>query len=408
MGMKTLLKCIVALKITVAALLTSSLAEANTNVWVACGDQGQNCKISADDRVMVRYGNPDNSNFFFFAVEGESTVPCSNFIGNPAHDESKQCWYTENPSGIPTSGWSECSTERDTCDTGSDTPQWIRYGAGDKWLYTVQGGTFTCDNDHFQWDPYVGTHKSCEKTGMTINSSWTQCATEGSTCSLSNLGGISYQDTGLIIKYGAGNSWNYKIATQSESIDCSNGIFYDPDKGVSKSCFVTPYLQSDIITTGAWNPVAPCQGGSCTTSYSITWGSTWSDSVTNQQTWSVGVTASATEGIAIPPEKAEETFGYSESYVDSETYQESLTESESQTITINCGDPSDAYVTLYQFSTSSVADCITGSGDCNSATDTQDYICYSGNEPLSTTPQCLPNACQDEYCTICKQPTGNN
>ncbi|MFC1751510.1 hypothetical protein ACFL2V_22330, partial [Pseudomonadota bacterium] len=357
------------------------------------------------DRVLVRYGKLDKNNYFFFGVEGESSVPCSNFTGNPSNGDSKQCWYNEDSASIPTSSWNECASERGDCDTGVNEPIWIKYGADAKWLYTVQSGSFTCDNDHFGWDPNKGTHKSCWVGYPLIYSpepDWTTCATEGQTCDLTTT---NFNNTGIMIRYGVNNSWNYKIATQSDSFDCTDDNFGDPAVGTHKACGVTSYLESAVVTQGKWNKIGDCGGVQCSTSFAVTWGSTWASSVTNQQTWSVGVTDSVTAGIAIPPEKAEETIGYSESYANSTTYQQSLSDTYSETFTVNCGTAGvDEYKAVYQFATSSAADCLTGTGQCSSDTHTQDYICYTGDQELSTPPQCLPNACANAYCTECKPP----
>ena len=402
MGIKSLLRFIIATKFAVATLFVSSLVEASGDVWTACGNEGKNCNIATLDTVLVRYGISDKNNYFFFGVEGEKNVPCSNFNGDPSDGDSKQCWYNEDASSIPTQ-WNECASERDNCDTGVNDPIWVKYGADGQWLYTVQSGTFSCDNDHFGWDPIKGTHKSCWVGYPIIYTStptWTTCATEGQSCDLTST---SDNNTGIMIRYGADSDWTYKIATQSNSFGCNNDNFGDPDKGTHKACGVTSYLESAVVTAGEWVEVDSCRGEECTISYALTWGSTWSSSVTNQDTWSVGVTESMTAGIAIPPEKAEETIGYSESYAHSTEYQTSLSDSYDQTLTVNCGTAGTGeYKAIYQFSTSSAADCLTGTGQCASETHTQDYICYSGTVDGAPAPQCLPNACANEYCTECK------
>jgi len=405
MRMKTLLKFIAVTQFAAAVLITSSFANASDDVWTACGNQGKNCDIATQDRVLVRYGNLGKNNYFFFGVQGESAVPCSNFVGNPSDDDSKQCWYNEDSSSIPNTTWNKCADERGACNTGTDTPIWVKYGADDKWLFTVQNRTFTCDNDHFGWDPDVGTTKSCWVGYPAIYPSegpdWTTCATEGNTC---DLMATNYSNTGIIIRYGVGDAWNYKIATQSDSFECNNDNFGNPDDGPNKACGITAYLASGVITEGVWNEVLTCRGANCGAKFSITWGSTWSDSVTNQQTWSASVTDSVTAGIAIPPEKASETIAYSGSYANSTTYQQSLSDSLTGSVAVTCDEPvgSDDFRAIYQFATSSAADCLTGTGQCSSKTQTQDYICYTGAQPLPTPPQCLPNACVDgSYCTKC-------
>jgi hypothetical protein len=229
---------------------------------------------------------------------------------------------------------------------------------------------------------------------------WTTCATEGQTC---DLAALDYNNTGTVIRYGVGDSWVNKIATQSDSIACNNSVFGDPAKGEHKACEVTGYLESAVLTSGKWNTVVSCEGSKCKTSYSITWGSTWSSSITNEQTWSVGVTQSVSAGIEIPPAKAESSTSYSAEYANSSSYQQSLSDSYDKSITVECGEAgSDDIKVIYQFSTASEAACLTGDGQCASTTHTQNFVCYTGDQPLPTTPQCLPNACvPGTYCTQC-------
>ena len=116
MQIKTSLNFITAATFAAAALFASSFVAASADVWTACGNQGKNCDIATQNRVLVRYGNLDKNNYFFFGVEGESSVPCSNFIGNPSDDDSKQCWYNEDSSSIPDTQWNKCANERGACN----------------------------------------------------------------------------------------------------------------------------------------------------------------------------------------------------------------------------------------------------------------------------------------------------
>jgi len=56
---------------------------------------------------------------------------------------------------------------------------------------------------------------------------WIKCATEGGYCKFDGL---------KRIRYGAGESWNHKTA--SNGISCKNKVFGDPAPGVVKACYV--------------------------------------------------------------------------------------------------------------------------------------------------------------------------
>lgn len=403
MRMKILLKFIVVIQFAVAALAAPLFVQASDG-WVACGNQGEDCDIATKNRVLVRYGSTPNNNYLFFGVEGQSAVPCSNFAGNPSDDDAKQCWYKEDTTVIPNDQWNKCADQGGGCNTGTNTPIWVKYGVGDKWLFTVQNRTFTCDNNHFGWNPDDGPAKACFVGYPAIFPSegpdWTSCATQGNTCDLVSMG---FANSSMIIRYGVDDSWNYKVAIQGDSFECNNENFGNPDDGAKKSCGVTPYQGSALKSEGVWEVLLDCNGDGCASHVSLSSGTKWSTSVSNQQTWSVGVTESIEEGIGIPPETTKSSLSSSQEYANSTEYQTALTTSFDYTATIDCGEVnSDEYKTIYQFITESTASCLTGDGGCNSKTHTTQYICYTGDVPLDGTPQCLPNACKPgTYCVEC-------
>lgn len=410
---KALLKIIVfAQVILTSAFIAPSFADDTGTNWVPCGKQDKECNLdgTADtSAVLIRYGLESKNNYFFFGVQGQDTAPCSNFNGNPSDGDSKSCWRYADDSFLPEGAWWEkCALEGGVCNF-NDNVMWVRYGADDKWLYTLQSNTFECSNEYFGWDPDSDgkTGKACYiGYPVAINNAqtWTTCATERETCDLTEL---NYNNSGIVIKYGVDNaeddSWFYKIATQSNSFECSNEIFGDPSVGNHKSCQFYPYLLAPIETTGNWIKQVDCRGDYCDDQYSITWGSEWSDSVSNQITWTLGVTQSVSAGIQIGPLKAESSVGYSAAFANSTTYQTSMTDTYEETTSTNCGQASEnERQVIYQFSTNSAAACLTGTGMCSSQTLTQDFICYTGPANGSIPePQCLPNACADTYCTQC-------
>jgi hypothetical protein len=154
---------------------------------------------------------------------------------------------TPTPSGII---WTLCAQENGTC-TFSGTMT-VRYGAGNSWFYRVATNSIACNNATFG-DPIQGTAKACyyspngptpTPTGPTATPSgptntptatatggitWTQCAQENGTCTFSGT---------MTVRYGAGNSWFYRVATNS--IACNNATFGDPIQGTVKACYYSP------------------------------------------------------------------------------------------------------------------------------------------------------------------------
>jgi hypothetical protein len=158
---------------------------------------------------------------------------------------------TNTPSPTATGGitWTQCAQENGTC-TFSGTMT-VRYGAGNSWFYRVATNSIACNNATFG-DPIQGTAKACyyspngptptpngptPTAGPTNTPSptatggitWTQCAQEGGTCTFSGT---------MTVRYGAGSSWFYRVATNS--IACNNATFGDPIQGTAKACYYSP------------------------------------------------------------------------------------------------------------------------------------------------------------------------
>jgi hypothetical protein len=159
---------------------------------------------------------------------------------------------TPTASGI---NWTLCASENGTCTfTGTMT---VRYGAGTSWFYRVATNSIACNNATFG-DPINGTAKSCyyspngptptpngptntptrtstpsgptntfTPTPTGIN--WTLCAQENGTCTFTGT---------MTVRYGAGTSWFYRVATNS--IACNNATFGDPINGTAKACYYSP------------------------------------------------------------------------------------------------------------------------------------------------------------------------
>jgi hypothetical protein len=148
-----------------------------------------------------------------------------------------------DPSPPPTSDWTFCAREGDTC-TFTGTQQ-VRYGGDGLYAYkTLSGGT-ACTNAVFG-DPAPGIPKQCD-TGTTSTStgSWSLCANEGGTCAFTGTQQVRYGGNGL-----------YAYKTLTGGTPCTNSVFGDPAPGFPKQCHT-----SSSVTT-SWSLCA-IEGGTC-------------------------------------------------------------------------------------------------------------------------------------------------
>ncbi len=163
---------------------------------------------------------------------------------------------TNTPTTTGTGGitWTQCASENGTCTVPSTMV--VRYGANNSWYYRVVTGSIACNNSTWG-DPINGTAKACYYspdgptptggTGVTNTRTptrtrtntrtttgtggitWTQCASENGTCTFTGT---------MTVRYGAGSSWYYRVATGS--IACNNATFGDPIVGTAKACYYSP------------------------------------------------------------------------------------------------------------------------------------------------------------------------
>jgi len=101
----------------------------------------------------------------------------------------------------------------------------------------------------YEADPVTTTVKTTEPTPTTSTSpvtsttpsvKWTECATEGGTCTFTGA---------RQVRYGAGGSYAYKSG--SGAIACNNGVFGDPAYGLTKTC---AYAESSTTTSSPTTP----------------------------------------------------------------------------------------------------------------------------------------------------------
>ena len=132
-------------------------------------------------------------------------------------------------SGSPSQAWVRCSGEGGDCVMNSSGRNLVRYGADQGHFILETSGTnrLGCNNDVFG-DPAHGADKACDyMPAPPRKETWRTCAQEGGTCRLPN-------DQPRHVRYGAGNSFIYKI--QSGSFPCNNDLFPDIARGQGKHC----------------------------------------------------------------------------------------------------------------------------------------------------------------------------
>ncbi len=127
--------------------------------------------------------------------------------------------------------WTQCAWEGETCKV-SGTQQ-VRYGANGSYLYKTVTDAILCANTVWG-DPAAGARKACEVASAAPTApppatvTWTQCAWEGQTCTVSGT---------QQVRYGANGAYFYKTVTGP--IACANATWGDPAPGVRKSCDVS-------------------------------------------------------------------------------------------------------------------------------------------------------------------------
>jgi hypothetical protein len=136
--------------------------------------------------------------------------------------------------------WAQCAVEDTTCNvTGTNQ---VRYGLNGTYVTKTFTGPVACNNATFG-DPYPGVDKVCEyMPAVTAPTTWTRCATEGGTCAVSGT---------KQVRYGLNTSWTTKLVTGS--VACTNAVFGDPYKGVTKVCEVTGSTTTTPAPTPATN-----------------------------------------------------------------------------------------------------------------------------------------------------------
>ncbi|MER5435525.1 chitinase [Streptomyces sp. NPDC002588] len=196
---------------------SSNTVQALPGTWTPCASEGGTCAISG--ATVVAYGTGGRFNY---ATESSSTACTNATFEDPAPDVVKACYAQTAPPA--TNVWASCASEGGTCSFAGVMT--VAYGANGAFSYATVPAT-SCTNAVFR-DPAPGTVKSCYLMAAPPSfTTWTQCASEGGTCSFSGTHEVAY-----------GAAGKYAYRTVSGSTGCSNAVFTDPVDGTAKKCFV--------------------------------------------------------------------------------------------------------------------------------------------------------------------------
>jgi hypothetical protein len=157
--------------------------------------------------------------------------------------------------------WTACATEGDTCNfTGTRE---VRFGANNVFTSKTVAGPVACSKTVFG-DPISGVLKSCGYASTATatpaptptptpdpgTTTWTQCATEGGTCTVSGT---------VQVRFGANGLFVTKSVTGS--VACTTGVFGDPAHLVAKTCSYASTTAAAPVTA-TWTACAS-EDGTC-------------------------------------------------------------------------------------------------------------------------------------------------
>ncbi len=155
---------------------------------------------------------------------------------------------------VASTEWTRCAVEGATCNV-SGTKQ-VRYGAGYTFVTRTVSAPVACTNAVFG-DPVPGVDKVCDQRDVPATApvlTWTQCATEGGTCTVSGT---------RQVRYGANGTFTTRSVTGS--VSCTNGVFGDPLPGVNKVCQFSSSTSTAPTPTPTPTPTPAPVGGALVT-----------------------------------------------------------------------------------------------------------------------------------------------
>ena len=145
-------------------------------------------------------------------------------VGSGVH--APQTFATSVLPGQLPPGYTRCAAEDGTCTpTGT---QVLAYGAG-SYDYQVVSGPTSCSNATFGGDPAPNLLKSCYLAPLGGPAGFSQCASEGGTCTVNGTQEVAFGVNGA-----------YRFLPAVGGVSCTDAAFgADPLLNVAKNCYVT-------------------------------------------------------------------------------------------------------------------------------------------------------------------------
>jgi hypothetical protein len=216
--------------------------------------------LSASDTSSAAAGTDSMSSIERYrATTAPTTAPAPALAPSPSPGLTTAAATTATAT-TASATWAECAQENETCSL-SGTHN-VKYGTLSAYVIKSFTGSAACNNATFG-DPAVHQWKKCwvdTSSGSTApapaaapspapapttgSTTWTQCAQENETCSLSGTHNV---------KYGVASAYVIKSFTGSAA--CNNATFGDPAVGQWKKCWVDS--SSAAITPAPAPPTAP-------------------------------------------------------------------------------------------------------------------------------------------------------
>ncbi|WP_420209545.1 hypothetical protein [Candidatus Electronema sp. JC] len=343
--------------------------------WASCAQEGNVCVVPPPLRgklISLRYGAEGKYSFKFF--KGRDSWPCNNDVnGDPAPGKKKSCQImTGNLKSIedlPDSSWQFVANANKYVPkhTPENQLRWIRYGAGTKWTYDIIDGSGVqkCSTAALsEVDPAPGVTKKCylgPKLDQVkyVAGELEYCASQFSSCY-----DLATSSSMFVFKYGSEDRWINRMMSvyddeHGAALKCDNNTFgRNPHDDARKFCYQGALKNLELpssTTTAKWQQVgigSGCQGGSI--DHEVSYGATRSEEWTTAEEWSQSVATSLSGAFMGLGPSIETTTAFAHS----ESYTKGLSTEVTRTTTFPCQCEPNTTSRIYQFQTSTKADCL--------------------------------------------------
>ncbi|MDW8317828.1 MAG: N-acetylmuramoyl-L-alanine amidase [Anaerolineae bacterium] len=215
----------------VVAYFSGQSAGGPPSGYTFCAWENERCNFNGT--ADVAYGA---NGVYAFRERVSGGIDCNNGVfGDPIRGVRKACYVRPvagQPDYTPPPGYTFCAWENERCNFNGTAN--VAYGANGTFNVRerVSGG-IDCNNGVFG-DPIRGVRKACYvrpvagQPDYTPPPGYTFCAWENERCNFSGTADVAY---------GANGTFNFRERV-SGGIDCTNGVFGDPLRGVRKACFM--------------------------------------------------------------------------------------------------------------------------------------------------------------------------